>query len=168
MWTASDGKHFFGASDDLADYGHMSGLLVRSLCPLALMRSDDRDSHQKCELCAPYDCRVFLVLGGSRCRSSRLFALAKLESAKSPLNASPDPPPRRGRAGAARERALHSAVSRASGSSHAFANVSARKPSPVFIIAQTIRANLLANATVTSRAGFLANSATIQSYVDGL
>ena len=48
---------------------------------------------------------------------------------------------------------------------YAFANISARKRSAVFIIVQTIRAcvSLLANATVTSRAGFFARRATIQS-----
>src|SRR5664279_3483506 len=46
---------------------------------------------------------------------------------------------------------------------YAFANISARKLSPVFIIAQRIRASLLASATVTSRAGFFARRATIQS-----
>ncbi|MGY2891059.1 hypothetical protein ACVIHI_008173 [Bradyrhizobium sp. USDA 4524] len=44
-----------------------------------------------------------------------------------------------------------------------FANISVRKHSPVLIIAQMIRASLLARATVTSRAGFFANSPTIQS-----
>jgi hypothetical protein len=46
---------------------------------------------------------------------------------------------------------------------YAFANISVRKLSPVFIIAQRIRASLLASATVTSRAGFFASSLTIQS-----
>src|ERR1700737_3883970 len=42
-------------------------------------------------------------------------------------------------------------------------NFSARKISPVLIIAQMIRASLLARATVTRRAGFFARSALIQS-----
>jgi pimeloyl-ACP methyl ester carboxylesterase len=42
---------------------------------------------------------------------------------------------------------------------YAFANISARKISPVLIIAQMIRASLLASATVTRRAGFFARSA---------
>jgi hypothetical protein len=46
---------------------------------------------------------------------------------------------------------------------YAFANISARKISPVLIIAQMIRASLLASATVTRRAGFFARSAVIQS-----
>src|SRR3984893_16142381 len=46
---------------------------------------------------------------------------------------------------------------------YAFANISVRKLSPVFIIAQRIRASLLASATVTSRAGFFASRPTIQS-----
>lgn len=44
-----------------------------------------------------------------------------------------------------------------------FAKISVQKHSPVLIIAQMIRASLLARATVTSRAGFFANSPTIQS-----
>jgi hypothetical protein len=46
---------------------------------------------------------------------------------------------------------------------YTFANISARKISPVLIIAQMIRASLLASATVTRRAGFFARSALIQS-----
>jgi len=46
---------------------------------------------------------------------------------------------------------------------YAFANISVRKHSPVFIIAQRIRATLLAMATVTSLAGFFASRPTIQS-----
>src|SRR4029077_11195693 len=42
-------------------------------------------------------------------------------------------------------------------------NISARKISPVLIIAQMIRASLLASATATRRAGFFARSALIQS-----
>ena len=98
---------------------------VRSLCPLTLMKSGGRDSHQKCELCAQSDRRVFPVFDGGRCRSSRLFALAKLEPAIFPLEC----------------------LLQRRAASLRFANVSARKPSPVFIIAKTIRANLLANAT---------------------
>ncbi len=45
---------------------------------------------------------------------------------------------------------------------YAFANISARKISPVLIIAQMIRASLLASATVTRRAGFFARSALSQ------
>jgi hypothetical protein len=50
MWTAPDGKRFFEALNDLVGCGHMSGLLVRIICPRALMKSDDRGSHQGCEL----------------------------------------------------------------------------------------------------------------------
>jgi hypothetical protein len=45
-----DGKRFFGDSNDLVGSGHMSGLLVRSICPLALMKSDDQDPYQDDEL----------------------------------------------------------------------------------------------------------------------
>jgi hypothetical protein len=74
-----DGKHFFGVSNDLVGCGHMSGLLVRSRCPLALMKSDDRDPYQVRELCAHDFWRVVPGLRWRPCRSSRLFALAKLE-----------------------------------------------------------------------------------------
>src|SRR6266702_3374902 len=46
---------------------------------------------------------------------------------------------------------------------YALANISARKGSPVVMTAQMILASLLASATVTRRAGFLASRATIQS-----
>jgi len=52
MWTAAPGKHFFDVSNDLVDCGHMSGLLARSIFPLALMKSDNLDPYQICELCA--------------------------------------------------------------------------------------------------------------------
>jgi hypothetical protein len=50
MWTASNGKRILGASNDVVVCGHMSGLLARIICPLALMRSDDRDPYQLREL----------------------------------------------------------------------------------------------------------------------
>jgi hypothetical protein len=58
MWTAPNRKHFFGASNDLVGCGHMSGLLARSICPLALMKSDDRDPYQSTELFAHVAWRV--------------------------------------------------------------------------------------------------------------
>jgi hypothetical protein len=36
----------FFASNDLVGCGHMSGLFARSIFPLALMLSDDRDPYQ--------------------------------------------------------------------------------------------------------------------------
>ena len=48
MWTAPDGKHFL-TFERLGRCDHMSGLLMRS-SPLALMKSDDLDSHQRHEL----------------------------------------------------------------------------------------------------------------------
>src|SRR5271166_2869704 len=45
---------------------------------------------------------------------------------------------------------------------YALANTSWRKTSPVVMIAQQIRASLLASATATRRSGFLARSAAIQ------
>jgi len=47
-----DGNHFFGVSNDLVGCGHMSGLFLRSIYPLALMKSDGRDPYQQCELSA--------------------------------------------------------------------------------------------------------------------
>ena len=55
MWTAAPGKHFFDVSNDLVDCGHMSGLLARSIFPLALMKSDNLDPYQVRELCAHDD-----------------------------------------------------------------------------------------------------------------
>src|ERR1019366_8873978 len=50
MWTALHGKHYFGASNDLVGCGHMSGLSMRSICPLALMESDYQDPYHVNEL----------------------------------------------------------------------------------------------------------------------
>ena len=55
MWTAAPGKHFFDVLNDLVDCGHMSGLLARSIFPLALMKSDNLDPYQVRELCAHDD-----------------------------------------------------------------------------------------------------------------
>ena len=92
------------------------------------------------ELYAHEAWRVVPDLRWRPCCSSRFVALAKLEPVN-PVNA-----PCGG------ERLPY-----------AFANISVRKHSPVFIIAQRIRASLFASATVTSRAGFFASSPTIQS-----
>lgn len=46
--------------------GHMSGLLVRRMCPLALMKSDDRVPYQRGELCAHDIKRVVPGFGGNR------------------------------------------------------------------------------------------------------
>src|ERR1019366_9723348 len=49
----------FGALNDLIGCGHMSGLLMRSICPLALMKSDDLDPyHHRSELFAHDGLRV--------------------------------------------------------------------------------------------------------------
>src|ERR1019366_2988756 len=70
----------FGALNDLIGCGHMSGLLMRSICPLALMKSDDLDPyHHRSELFAHDGLRVIPGLRWRPCRSSRLVALAKLE-----------------------------------------------------------------------------------------
>src|ERR1700730_12210377 len=43
MWTAS-WQALLCALNDLVGCGHMSGLVARRICPLALMKSDDRES----------------------------------------------------------------------------------------------------------------------------
>src|SRR6202043_1527320 len=121
----------------------MSGLVARRICPLALMKSDDQNPYQICELQAHVSQQVVFGLRWRACRSSRFNALAKLQTvicATAPwicLQEGRRP--------------------------YAFANISARKISPVLIIAQMIRASLLASATVTRRAGFFARSALIHS-----
>jgi hypothetical protein len=115
----------------------MSGLMARRICPRALMKSDDQDPYQICELQAHVSQQVVFGLRWRPCRSSRFNALAKLQTvicATAPwicLQEGRRP--------------------------YAFANISARKISPDLIIAQMIRASLLASATVTRRAGFFAN-----------
>jgi hypothetical protein len=79
MWTALHGKHYFGASNDLVDCGHMSGLSMRSICPLALMESDYQDPYHVNELYARGAWRAVPDLRWRPCRSSRFVALAKLE-----------------------------------------------------------------------------------------
>src|ERR1700730_6447379 len=49
MWTASWQALFF-ALNGLVGCGHMSGLVARRICPLALMKSDDQNPYQICEL----------------------------------------------------------------------------------------------------------------------
>jgi hypothetical protein len=44
MWTASWQALFF-ALNVLVGCGHMSGLVARRICPLALMKSDDRNPY---------------------------------------------------------------------------------------------------------------------------
>jgi hypothetical protein len=53
--------------------------LARIIFPLALMKSDNLDPYQICELCAHDVWRVVPDLRWRPCRSSRLIALAKLE-----------------------------------------------------------------------------------------
>jgi hypothetical protein len=127
----------------LVGCGHMSGLVARRICPLALMKSDDQNPYQICELQAHVSQQTVFGLRWRPCRSSRFNALAKLQTviyATAPWICLQE-----GRRPSA------------------FANISARKISPVLIIAQMIRASLLASATVTRRAGFFARSALIQS-----
>jgi hypothetical protein len=65
MWTASWQALFF-ALNGLVGCGHMSGLVARRICPLALMKSDDRESLQICEFKLMSHNRLFLVFGGDR------------------------------------------------------------------------------------------------------
>src|SRR6202521_4608624 len=121
----------------------MSGLVARRICPLALMKSDDQNPYQICELQAHVSQQVVFGLRWRPCRSSRFNALAKLQTvicATAPWICSQE-----GRR------------------PYAFANISAWKVSPVLIIAQIIRASLLASAPVTRRARFFARSALSQS-----
>src|SRR3984893_18513984 len=131
----------FFALNGLVGCAHMSGLVARRICPLALMKSDDQNPYQICELQAHVS-HVF-GLRWRPCRSSRFNALAKLQTvicATAPwlcLQEGRRP--------------------------YAFANISARKISPVLIIAQMIRASVLGSATVTRRGEFFGRSALIQS-----
>jgi hypothetical protein len=89
----------------------------------------------------PTSCGVSFVLDSCRVVHHVFFALAKLELLK-----------------------FLSGCPACDGQfSHAFVNISMRKHSPVFMIAQMIRASLLASATVTGRAGLRASSAASQS-----
>src|ERR1700676_1333318 len=55
MWTASWQALFF-ALNGLVGCGHMSGLVARRICPLALMKSDDQNPYQICEPCQTSNC----------------------------------------------------------------------------------------------------------------
>ena len=46
----------FFALDGLVGCGHMSGLVARRICPLALMKSDDQNPYQICEPCQTSNC----------------------------------------------------------------------------------------------------------------
>jgi hypothetical protein len=56
----------FFALNGLVGCGHMSGLVARRICPLALMKSDDRNPYQICELQTHVSQQVVLVFGGDR------------------------------------------------------------------------------------------------------
>jgi hypothetical protein len=56
----------FSASNDLVGCGHMSGLLARSMCPLALMRSDDQDPINGASFALVTPSGLFLAFGGDR------------------------------------------------------------------------------------------------------
>jgi hypothetical protein len=80
-----DGKHFFDVSNDLVGCGHMSGLLVRSMCPRALMKSDDQDPYHQNELFTRGMKRVVPNLRSRPCRSSRLFSARQTRTYESPM-----------------------------------------------------------------------------------
>ena len=60
--------------------GHMSGLSVRRIRPLALMKSDALDPYHWSELCAHARRQGVPGIRSRPCRSSRFDALAKLEA----------------------------------------------------------------------------------------
>ena len=70
----------FFALNGLVGCGHMSGLVARRICPLALMKSDDQNPYQICELQAHVSQQVVFGLRWRPCRSSRFNALAKLQT----------------------------------------------------------------------------------------
>src|ERR1700731_1271902 len=70
----------FFVLNGLVGCGHMSGLVARRICPLALMKSDDRNPYQICELQAHVSQQVVFGLRWRPCRSSRFNALAKLQT----------------------------------------------------------------------------------------
>jgi len=113
---------FFGALNDLVGCVICPASFCASICPRALMKSDDRIPIM--------DAASLMFFGGCSwssvrpCRSSRLVALAKLE----PVNLLCEHFLRRRRL------------------PYAFANISVRKLSPVFIIARD-PASLVASAT---------------------
>ena len=70
----------FFALNDLVGCGHMSGLSVRRIRPLALMKSDALDPYHWSELCAHARRQGVPGIRSRPCRSSRFDALAKLEA----------------------------------------------------------------------------------------
>jgi len=46
----------FFALNGLVGCGHMSGLVARRICPLALMKSDEQNRYQICEPCQTSNC----------------------------------------------------------------------------------------------------------------
>jgi hypothetical protein len=65
---------FFFALNGLVGCGHMSGLVARRICPVALMKSDDQKPYQICELQAHVSQQVVFGLRWQPCRSSRFNA----------------------------------------------------------------------------------------------
>ena len=70
----------FFALNDLVGCGHMSGLSVRHIRPLALMKSDALDPYHWSELCAHAQRQGVPGIRSRPCRPSRFDALAKLEA----------------------------------------------------------------------------------------
>jgi hypothetical protein len=60
----------FFALNGLVGCGHMSGLVARRICPLALMKADDQNPYQICELQAHVSQQVVFGLRWRPCRSS--------------------------------------------------------------------------------------------------
>jgi hypothetical protein len=118
-------------------------LFERSIYPLALMEFADRVPIKRASFTLVTYGGLFLAFGGDHVVHHVCCALTKLESKKLLCFAN--------------------APCSDEGLFYALANIPVRKPSPVFIIAQIIRASLLARATGTSQAGLRARRATSQS-----
>jgi hypothetical protein len=86
MWTAAPGKHFFDVSNDLVDCGHMSGLLARSIFPLALMKSDNLGPIRFASFALMTLGRLFQIFGGDRVVHHVSSHLPNLSLYISPVN----------------------------------------------------------------------------------
>ena len=78
MWTAPIGKRFFRMCD-LAAFGHMSGLSVRTCGPLALMKSDGRGPRSRMRARWPMTARGMSFAFGLCRVVHHVVALAKLD-----------------------------------------------------------------------------------------
>jgi hypothetical protein len=70
----------FFALNGLVGCGHMSGLVARRICPLALMKADDQNPYQICELQAHVSQQVCFWSSVATVSFIRFNALAKWQS----------------------------------------------------------------------------------------